>query len=92
MVLIDYTIARKPNKLTVEFLWHPQTKDHIAIVNGVQLRIPHAESDYPRFIDLDFSTAKRARQLYERVAINLAGYQTVMTHGNGVGIHIKIPS
>lgn len=85
-------LAWKRNKLSVRLMWHPETRDHIASVNGVPLQLPSMESEHPRFIGLDFSTARRARKLYPRVRnADLTGYQTIVTHGNGVGLHFTMP-
>lgn len=85
-------LAWKRNKFTVQLLFHPETRDHIAVVNGIPLQLPSMESEYPRFIGLDFSTARRARKLYPRVRnADLTGYKTIGTHGNGYGMLIPMP-
>jgi hypothetical protein len=85
-------LAWKRNKFSVQLLFHPETRDHIAVVNGVTLQLPSMESEYPRFIGLDFSTARRARKLYPRVKnADLTDYQTIVTHGNGVGFRFPMP-
>lgn len=68
------------NAISVHLMWHPETKDHIAVVNGVPLRLPHLDSEYPRFVDLDFSTAKQAYKLYQRVNVDLNEYRTMVTY------------
>lgn len=70
----------------VTLLWHPETRDHIALVNGVQLRLPASESEYPRFVGLDLSTKRNACRCYPRVRVDLAGYQTILGHSRTVGM------
>lgn len=72
---------QRRNAISVLLMWHPETKDHIAVVNGVPLRLPHLDSEYPRFVDLDFSTANKAYKLYQRVNVDLHEYQTLATYG-----------
>lgn len=85
-------LAWKRNKFSVHLLFHPETRDHIAVVNGVPLQLPSMESEYPCFMGLNFSTARKAHKLYPRVkGIDLTGYQTIVAHGNGVGLRFTMP-
>jgi hypothetical protein len=72
---------QRRSAISVHLMWHPETKDHIAVVNGMTLRVPRLDSEYPCFMDLDFSTSKRAYKLYQRVNVDLSEYRTLATYG-----------
>lgn len=72
---------QKRDAISVRLMWHPETHDHIAIVNGVSLRVPHPDSKYPCFVDLDFRTAKQAYKWYQKVNADLSEYQLLATYG-----------